>query len=96
MNPERVFQVLEGPHVSEKAAIVADESNQYVFKVHPEANKQEIKQAVQSLFKVDVTNVRTMNRRGKTKRERRPNQGRTAGWKRAVVTLAADSHIDLT
>ena len=70
--------------------------NQYVFKVHPDANKQEIKSAVQTLFKVDVTDVRTMNRKGKKKRERRPNYGLTPAWKRAVVTLADGNTIDLT
>jgi large subunit ribosomal protein L23 len=73
-----------------------DSHNQYVFKVHPDANKSEIKRAVQDLFKVEVTNVRTMNRKGKKKRERRPNYGLTAAWKRAVVTLADGNTIDLT
>ena len=52
MNQERVFQVLVGPHVSEKAAIVADANNQYVFKVAVDATKSEIKRSVEQLFKV--------------------------------------------
>jgi large subunit ribosomal protein L23 len=90
------YQIIDTLLLTEKGTVLTEAHNQYVFKVHPEANKQEIKQAVQSLFKVDVTNVRTMNRRGKSKRVRRPNQGRTAGWKRAVVTLAEGNTIDLT
>jgi large subunit ribosomal protein L23 len=71
-------------------------NNQYVFKAHPDANKHDIKRAVQDLFKVDVTNVRTMNRKGKKKSQRRANAGTTAAWKRAVVTLADGNTIDLT
>jgi large subunit ribosomal protein L23 len=89
-------QIIDTLLLTEKGTVLTEAHNQYVFKVHPQANKQEIKQAVQALFKVDVTNVRTMNRRGKSKRERRPNAGKTAAWKRAVVTLAEGSQIDLT
>jgi len=70
--------------------------NQYVFKCHPDANKQDIKTAVQTLFKVDVTDVRTMNRKGKKRRQRSQNSGMTPAWKRAVVTLADGNSIDLT
>jgi large subunit ribosomal protein L23 len=52
MNQERVFQILMGPHVSEKAAIVADANNQYVFRVALDATKEEIKNSVEQLFKV--------------------------------------------
>lgn len=90
------YQIIDTILLTEKGTVLTDAHNQHIFKVHPDANKQEIKQAVQSLFKVEVTNVRTMNRRGKKKRERRPNYGRTPAWKRAVVTLAEGSHIDLT
>ena len=53
MNQERVFQILMGPHVSEKAAVVADTNNQYVFKVALDATKAEIKQSVEQLDLVD-------------------------------------------
>lgn len=89
-------QVIDTILLTEKGTVLTDELNQYVFKVHPDANKQDIKSAVQSLFNVEVTNVRTMNRKGKKKRQRRPNYGMTAAWKRAVVTLADDNTIDLT
>ena len=93
MNQERIFQVLVGPHVSEKAAIVADESNQYVFKVAIDATKAEIKRSVEQLFKVKVTGVNTMKVKGKTKRNRygyssRPN------WKKAYVRLEQVQDID--
>ena len=51
MNQERVFQILLGPHVSEKSAIVAEQSNQYVFRVCLDATKDEIRQSVEQLFK---------------------------------------------
>ena len=70
MNQERIFQVLEGPHVSEKAAIVADTHNQYVFKVALSATKAEIKKSVEQLFKVNVDDVRTLRVKGKVKRNR--------------------------
>ena len=70
MNQERVFQVLVGPHVSEKAAIVADENNQFVFKVAVDATKAEIKRSVEELFKVKVSGVNTMKVKGKGKRNR--------------------------
>ena len=89
-------QIIDTILLTEKGTVLTEMNNQYIFKVHPDANKQEIKQAVKTLFKVDVTDVRTMNRKGKKKRERRPNYGTTAAWKKAVVTLAEGNHIDLT
>ncbi len=89
-------QIIDTILLTEKGTVLTEMNNQYIFKVHPDANKQEIKQAVKTLFKVDVTDVRTMNRKGKKKRERRPNYGTTADWKKAVVTLAEGNHIDLT
>ncbi len=70
MNQERVFQVLVGPHVSEKAAIVADENNQFVFKVAVNATKAEVKKAVEQLFKVKVENVCTLKVKGKVKKNK--------------------------
>ena len=81
------------PHVSEKAAIVADSNNQYVFKVAVDATKPEIKQAVEELFKVKVTGVTTLNVKGKTKRFR-GRVGKRAGWKKAYVSLAEGQEID--
>ena len=68
--------------------------NQYFFEVDPAANKHEIQQAVEHFFGVKVTQVRTMNYRGKIKRMGRFS-GKRADWKKAVVTLAEGDTIDL-
>ena len=93
MNQERVFQVLEGPHVSEKAAVVADTNNQYVFKVALNATKAEIRKAVEQLFKVKVENVSTLRVKGKVKRNRYGFSAKPT-WKKAYVRLAQGQDID--
>jgi len=93
MNQERIFQVLESPHVSEKAAIAADANNQYVFKVALNASKAEIKKAVEQLFKVNVDNVRTLRVKGKVKRNRHGFSTKTT-WKKAYVRLQQGQDID--
>ena len=83
------------PVVSEKSYALLDK-NVDTFVVAPDANKIEIRQAVQEIFNVTVTNVTTMNRRGKRKRNRRTNTfGQRATTKRAVVTVAGDGRIDI-
>ncbi|HZQ76185.1 MAG TPA: 50S ribosomal protein L23 [Acidimicrobiia bacterium] len=83
------------PVVSEKSYALLDQ-NIYTFVVAPDANKIEIRQAVQEIFNVTVTNVTTMNRRGKRKRNRRTNTfGQRATTKRAIVTVAGDGRIDI-
>ncbi len=93
MNQERVFQILLGPHVSEKAAIVAEDSNQYVFKVALDATKTEIKTSVEQLFKVKVDDVRTLRVKGKTKRNRFGLSTKPS-WKKAYVRLEQGQEID--
>ena len=93
MNQERVFQVLVGPHVSEKAAVVADASNQYVFKVAVDATKSEIKKSVEQLFKVKVDNVTTLKVKGKVKRNRYGFSAKPT-WKKAYVRLEQGQDID--
>jgi large subunit ribosomal protein L23 len=93
MNQERIFQVLLGPHVSEKAAIVADLSNQYVFKVALDATKLEVKKAVEQLFKVKVDNVQTLKVKGKVKRNRYGYSTKSS-WKKAYVRLEQGQDID--
>ena len=93
MNQERVFQVLLGPHVSEKAAIVADASNQYVFKVAVDATKLEIRKSVEQLFKVKVDNVTTLKVKGKVKRNKYGFSTRPT-WKKAYVRLEQGQDID--
>ena len=89
---ERLMGVLEGPHLSEKSHIAA-EANQVVFKVRPDANKAEIKQAVELMFEVSVDSVTVINYAGKIKRQG-ASSGRRAAWKKAYVRLAEGSHID--
>ncbi len=93
MNQERVFQVLVGPHVSEKAAVVADENNQFVFKVAVDATKSEIKKSVEQLFKVKVDSVRTLKVKGKVKRNRFGYSTKPT-WKKAYVRLEQGQDID--
>ncbi|THB77773.1 MAG: 50S ribosomal protein L23 [Desulfobulbaceae bacterium] len=79
--------ILKGPCLTEKAALLQEVDNKVVFKVHPAANKIEIKQAVEKMFDVKVQNVQTVSMRGKKKRVGR-YIGRTNDWKKAYVTLA--------
>ena len=92
MEPRDV--ILE-PVVSEKSYGLLDEGA-YTFKVHPEANKIQIRQAIESIFDVRVLKVTTANRKGKRKRNRRSfTFGTRANTKRAIVTLHPDDSIDL-
>jgi len=94
MNQERIFQVLLSPHVSEKSAVLGDSANQAVFRVATDARKDEIKAAVEQLFEVKVANVRTLNMKGKTKRQGQ-RQGKRSDWKKAYVSLEQGHEIDL-
>ena len=93
MNAERIMQVLRAPHISEKATVIADERNQVVFKVASDASKPEIKKAVETMFKVKVTDVTTLNVKAKAKRMR-GRVGYRSGWKKAYVSLAKGEEID--
>ena len=81
--------------LTEKGTRLSEEQNKYLFRVAKEANKVEIKKAVEELFNVRVMAVNTMRRKGKKKRERTAHYGMTASWKRAVVTLHAEDSINL-
>ena len=89
--------VIIAPVVSEKSYALADQANAaYTFKVHPDASKPEIHDAVESIFNVKVVKVNTLNRNGKRKRDRRTgNFGKRPDTKRAIVTLAEGQTIDL-
>lgn len=89
-----VYQVIDRAMLTEKGTRLTEEENKYIFRVNPAANKLEIKKAVEELFEVKVVSVNTMNRQGKKKRQRTASAGKTADWKRAVVTLADGSSID--
>ena len=83
-----LYQVIDTIQLSEKATILNETNNEYVFKVHPKATKIEIRNAVTKLFNKKVVSVRTANYKGKKKRERRADFGRTKKWKKAYVRLA--------
>ena len=85
--------VLLAPVISEKSYGLLDE-NQYTFLVHPDANKTEIKIAVEKVFGVKVDGVNTVNRAGKRKRTR-TGFGRRSATKRAIVTVARGDRIDI-
>ena len=85
--------VIIRPIVSEKS-YAGLEANRYTFLVHPNANKTEIKEAIQKIWNVRVLGVNTMNRKGKVKRQRYVT-GRRSDQKRAVVTLAAGDSIEI-
>ena len=93
MNQERILKVLRAAHVSEKATILADQNGTFVFKVAKDANKAEIKAAVEQLWEVKVKSVRTLNVKGKTKRFGR-GMGKRADWKKAYVSLQEGFDID--
>ncbi len=93
LSTERMYDVIVAPVITEKATLVG-EHNQVVFKVAKDATKPEIKAAIEKLFDVKVTGVNTLTVKGKTKRFRgRP--GRRSDWKKAVVSLAEGSSIDV-
>jgi len=93
MNFDRAANILLSPHVTEKATLVGDTSNQFVFKVIQDANKGEIKHAVETMFNVEVDSVRTVNVKGKTKRFGW-RMGRRNNWKKAYVRLKPGHDID--
>ena len=88
-----IYQVIKEPHITEKANLQKEETNQITFRVHKKANKVEIRQAVETFFKAKVLEVRTMNVRGKKRRMGR-TVGKKSDWKKAVVRLAPGENIE--
>ncbi|HEV2805827.1 MAG TPA: 50S ribosomal protein L23 [Chthoniobacterales bacterium] len=89
------YDLIQTVQLTEKASLLSDKLNKYVFRVSPRANKIQIKQAIQRLFGKTVISVNTCNYAGKKKRERRADFGRKAHWKKAIVTLKEGEKIDL-
>lgn len=87
------YEVLIKPVVTERSTGLM-EQNKYTFKVDPKANKIEIKNAVEKIFKVDVVSVTTMSVPGKLKRQGK-TQGFTPDWKKAIVTLKAGQRLPI-
>jgi len=88
-----VYSVITAPLITEKVTLVGESGNQVVFRVRPDANKFAIKNAVETLFKVKVTRVRTIQYLGKERRVGK-HLGRRPAWKKAYVTLAEGHRID--
>jgi large subunit ribosomal protein L23 len=85
--------VIQAPLISEKGTQLTESANQVLFKVRPDANKIEVKQAIETLFKVKVVQVRMARYLGKVRRIGR-NMGRRPDWKKAYVTLKEGDKID--
>jgi large subunit ribosomal protein L23 len=95
MTTRDAMSVLIRPVVSEKSYALM-ERNVYIFIIDPKATKIDVRHAVEQAFSVRVTNVNTLNRKGKSTRNRRTNvKGRRPNTKRAIVTLHPDDSIDL-
>jgi large subunit ribosomal protein L23 len=92
-NDHRLMQILLGPVVSEKATMVAEKNEQVVFQVARDANKLDVKQAVELLFKVQVDSVQIVNQKGKSKRFGR-FEGRRDHAKKAYVNLKPGQEIN--
>lgn len=90
------YTVVKTVRVTEKGAMQGEKANQYQLVVEKSANKVDIKRAVEQLFKVKVLRVNTMHVRGKARRRRTMQYGRTSSWKKAVVTLKEGDKIELT
>jgi large subunit ribosomal protein L23 len=89
----KMYDIIKGPLITEKATIQKEESNQLTFEVDRGANRVEIRQAVEKLFNVRVEKVRTMQMKGKFKRMGR-SLGKRRDWKKAVVTLAEGHKVE--
>ncbi len=94
MNRERMYDIILSPVITEKATM-AGEHNQVTFRVADDATKPEIKQAVEKLFDVKVKAVNTLRQIGKVKRFR-GKLGKRSDYKKAIVSLADGSSIDVT
>ena len=90
------LQSVLSPHVTEKATMVADKLNQVVFKVRKTATKMQVKEAIESMFKVDVKAVNLLNVKGKTKKASRNTMGKRSDWKKAYVSIKAGQEINFT
>lgn len=92
---QNLSHVIQTIRLSEKATLLSEQNNSYVFEVHPKATKQEIAQAVSLAFDKKVVSVNTANYAGKARRKRTPQAGFTAQWKKAIVKLAPGEKIEL-
>lgn len=89
-----IYSIVKRPIITEKSTVAKDKENKCIFEVDRGANKIEIAMAVEKLFKVKVTSVRTMNMHGKKRRVGKV-LGKKSDWKKAVVTLAPGDSIEI-
>ncbi len=90
MSQSRLLSILQLPHITEKTSLATGNYRQYAFKVLPDANKFEVRRAVEQFLNVKVRKVQICRVKGKTKRA-----GRTKDWKKAYVVLEPNQEIDL-
>ncbi len=90
------FEIIKTVRLTEKGTRQSEKLNQYTVVADRLANKTQIRNAVQELFKVKVIKVNTMNVRGKARRQRTAQAGRASNWKKAIVTLKDGDKINLT
>ena len=90
------FDIIKTVRLTEKGTRQGEQFNQYTVVADRRANKIQIRQAVQELFKVKVIKINTMNVRGKLRRQRTAAEGKTSDWKKAIVTLKEGDKIVLT
>ncbi|MCF7669166.1 MAG: 50S ribosomal protein L23 [Verrucomicrobia bacterium] len=90
------YEIIKTVRITEKGTDQSEELNQYTVVADHRASKIQIREAVQELFNVRVLNVNTMNMHGKTRRKMTKQAGRTADWKKAILTLKKGDKIELT
>jgi len=95
MNEERMYRILLGAHISEKATVIADAANQFTFRVAKDATRPEIKTAVEGIYGVSVKSVGVLNVKGKVKRNAR-GLSKKPSWKKAYVRLEEGHDIDFS
>lgn len=89
----RLYNLIRNPYITEKVVLQKEETNKVVFEVAGDANKIELKNAVETIFKVKVKKISTLNVKGKKKRQGR-TEGKRADWKKAIVTLEEGQTIE--
>ena len=90
------YEIVKTVRLTEKGTLQSEKHNQYTVVADRRANKQQIRQAVQEIFKVKVAAVNTLNVRGKSRRQQTKQAGKNPDWKKAIVTLKAGDKIVLT
>lgn len=88
------YKVIQTVMITEKGTVLSVDQNKYTFKVAPDANKIDVRAAIQAIFNVKVSAVNIMNREGKLKRLRSAHFGRRTGYKKAIVTVS-EGKIDI-